>query len=76
MDVHPNRHQMDYDDDSAEPKHGKGFPCQEDRFDSGVDSWKEDELASEFENITVSSRGDLAQEYEPWRTAATDDGDT
>lgn len=78
MDVRraPNRNQVDYNLDSAEPKHGKMFPCQEDRFDSGLDSLKEDELASEFEDMAVSKCEDLAQEYEPWRAAATEDGDT
>lgn len=66
---------MDYNLDNAEmPKHGKMLPCQEDRFDSGLDSLKEDELVNEFEDLTVSK--ELPQEYEPWRAAVTEDGDT
>lgn len=80
MDAHrvPNHHsQMDYNNlDNMEPKHGKMFPCHEDRFDSGLDSLKEEELASEFEEMTVSVTEELSQEYESWRTAVTDEGDT
>ncbi|XP_063351170.1 nuclear factor of kappa light polypeptide gene enhancer in B-cells inhibitor, alpha a [Pelmatolapia mariae] len=70
-----NHNQMDYNLDNMEPKHGKMLPCQEDRFDSGVDSLKEDELANDFEELRVASE-DHSQEYEPWRTAVTEDGDT
>lgn len=78
MDTHrvSNHNQMDYNLDNMEPKHGKMFPCHEDRFDSGLDSLKEDELVNEFEDMTVSASEDLTQEYEPWRTAVTEDGDT
>ncbi|XP_068198701.1 nuclear factor of kappa light polypeptide gene enhancer in B-cells inhibitor, alpha a [Antennarius striatus] len=78
MDVHKtsNQNQMDYNFDNMEPKHGKIFPCQEDRFDSGVDSLREDELVNVFEDMTMSKSEDLTQEYEPWRTAVTEDGDT
>uniref|UniRef100_A0AAQ6IVW2 NF-kappa-B inhibitor alpha n=1 Tax=Anabas testudineus TaxID=64144 RepID=A0AAQ6IVW2_ANATE len=77
MDVHSvsNHIQMDYNYDNMEPKHGKMPPCQEERFDSGLDSLKEDELASEFEDMTVETY-DHNQEYEPWRTVVTEDGDT
>nr|XP_046229924.1 NF-kappa-B inhibitor alpha-like [Scatophagus argus] len=71
-----NHNQMDYNFDNMEPKHGKQSPYQEDRFDSGLESLKEDELANEFEEMTVSLGDDLTQEYEPWRTAVTEDGDT
>lgn len=67
---------MDYNLDNMEPKHGKMVPCQEDRFDSGLDSLKEDELVSEFEDMTVTTGEDHTQEYEPWRSAVTEDGDT
>lgn len=77
MDVHrvSNHSQMDYNFHNMEPKHGKTLPCQEDRFDSGLDSLKEDELVTEFEDMTVNTN-DHTQEYEPWRSAVTDDGDT
>ncbi|KAK5853254.1 hypothetical protein PBY51_007059 [Eleginops maclovinus] len=78
MDVHrvSNHNQMDYNFDNTEPKHGKIMPCQEDRFDSGLDSLKEDELVSDFEGMTVNTSEEIKQEYEPWRTAMTEDGDT
>lgn len=82
MDVHrvSNHNQMDYNLDSMEPnnKNGKIWPCQEDRFDSGLDSLKEDELVSDFEdmNVNASSEDIRTQEYEPWRAAVTEDGDT
>lgn len=79
MDVHRVSHhnQMDYNFDNVEPKQGKMLPCQEDRFDSGLDSLKEDELVSDFEDMNVKNNNeDLTQEYEPWRTAVTEDGDT
>lgn len=78
MDVHrvSYHNQTDYNLDNMEPKHGKMLPCQEERFDSGLDSLKEDELVSEFEDMTVNISKDHTQEYEPWRTAVTEDGDT
>lgn len=80
MDAHrvsTHHNQMDYNNlDSMEAKHGKMLPCQEDRFDSGLDSLKEDELANDFEEMSVSKGEDLPQEYEAWRAAVTDDGDT
>ncbi|KAI3364499.1 hypothetical protein L3Q82_011285 [Scortum barcoo] len=68
--------QMDYNLDNMEPKHGKMLPCQEERFDSGLDSLKEDELSQDFEELRLSKIEDPAHEYEPWRTAVTEDGDT
>lgn len=78
MDVHrvPNHDQMDYNLDNMDPKQGKMLPCLEDRFDSGLDSLKEDELVSEFENISVSLGEERTHEYEPWRAIVTEDGDT
>lgn len=78
MDVHrvSNHNQMDYNFDNMEPKHGKILPCQEDRFDSGLDSLKEDELVNDFEEMNVNESSELTQEYEPWRAAVTEDGDT
>ncbi|XP_053192516.1 nuclear factor of kappa light polypeptide gene enhancer in B-cells inhibitor, alpha a [Scomber japonicus] len=78
MDVHrvPNHDQMDYNFDNMEPKHGKMLPCHEDRFDSGLDSLKEDELVNEFENISVSMGEERTHEYEPWKAVVTEDGDT
>lgn len=67
---------MDYNFDNMEPKHGKALPCQEDRFDSGLDSLKEDELVSEFEDMTVNIREESTHEYEPWKAVVTEDGDT
>ncbi|XP_072218543.1 NF-kappa-B inhibitor alpha-like [Leuresthes tenuis] len=77
MDVHrvSNHSQMDYDFDNMEAKHGKVMPC-EDRFDSGMDSLKGDELVNDFQDMTVSVSEDPTDEYEPWKTAMTDDGDT
>ncbi|XP_042246577.1 NF-kappa-B inhibitor alpha-like [Thunnus albacares] len=78
MDVHRvhNHDQMDYNLDNMEPKHGKMLPCQEDRFDSGLDSLKEDELVNEFEDMTVNIREERTHDYEPWRAVVTEDGDT
>ena len=78
MDVHrvSNHGQMDYNFDNMGPKQGKVLPCQEDRFDSGLDSLKEElELVSEFEVMSVDQR-DHSHESEPWRSAVTEDGDT
>ncbi|XP_068609576.1 nuclear factor of kappa light polypeptide gene enhancer in B-cells inhibitor, alpha a [Brachionichthys hirsutus] len=80
MDVHKtsNRNRMDYNFDNTEAKLGKALPCQEERFDSGLDSLKEDELAHDFEDMTVSKSSEdrTQEEYEPWRAAVTEDGDT
>ncbi|KAM9798056.1 NF-kappa-B inhibitor alpha-like [Neosynchiropus ocellatus] len=74
MDVErlSNRDQMDY---GREPKQGKPLPCHEERFDSGLDSLKEDELEREFAEVSI--RDDVRPcEHEPWRSVVTDDGDT
>ncbi|KAM3860918.1 NF-kappa-B inhibitor alpha-like [Diretmus argenteus] len=78
MDVYrvSNHNQMDYNFDSMEPKHGKMLPCQDDRFDSGLDSLKEDELANDFEELSMNTCEPAPKDYAPWRTAMTDDGDT
>lgn len=77
MDVHgvAPSDRMDYNDlEHMEPKHGKALPCQDDRFDSGLESLKEDELVTDLEHLRVSE--ELVHDYEPWRGVVTDDGDT
>ncbi|XP_029903673.1 NF-kappa-B inhibitor alpha-like [Myripristis murdjan] len=78
MDVYraPNHNQMEYNFDNMEPKPGKGLPCQDDRFDSGLDSLKEDELANDIEYLSVDCVDDSPKDNEPWRSAVTEDGDT
>ena len=78
MDVHrvSNHNQLDYNFDSMEPKHGKILHCQDDRLDSGLESLKEDELVNVFEDMNMNFNEEPAQEYEPWRAAVTEDGDT
>lgn len=78
MDVYraPNHNQMEYNFDNMEPKPGKMLPCQDDRFDSGLDSLKEDELANDIEYLSVDSVDDSPKDNEPWRSAVTEDGDT
>lgn len=80
MDAHrvsTQHNQMDYNSlDSMEGKQGKLLPCQEERLDSGLESLKEEELASYFEEMSVSKGEDLPHEYEAWRAAVTEDGDT
>lgn len=80
MDAHrvsTYNNQMDYNNlESMEAKQGKMLPCQEDRFDSGLDSLKEEELANDLDEMSVSKDEDLPQEYEAWRAAVTEDGDT
>ncbi|KAG7508530.1 NF-kappa-B inhibitor alpha-like [Solea senegalensis] len=79
IDVHrvPSTHaQMDYNLDNMGPKHGKALPCQEDRLDSGLDSLKEDELVSDFEILDMNAPERAQRDYEPWRSAVTEDGDT
>ncbi|XP_053736960.1 NF-kappa-B inhibitor alpha-like [Synchiropus splendidus] len=74
MDVQRRSHhsQMDY---NREPKPGKTLPCHEERFDSGLDSLKEDELERDFAEVSI--RDDASPcEHEPWRSVVTDDGDT
>lgn len=73
MDVHRvSPGQMDYTDSKREKK----LPCQEERLDSGLDSLKEDDLVEELEALTVTRTEERAHEYEPWRSALTEDGDT
>ncbi|XP_055362128.1 NF-kappa-B inhibitor alpha-like [Betta splendens] len=80
VDIHrvSNHVQMDYDLDNREAKQGKMLPCHEDRLDSGLDSLKEDELVNQFQDMAVDAvlSTSLQEEYEPWRAAVTDDGDT
>uniref|UniRef100_A0A3Q3VL53 NF-kappa-B inhibitor alpha n=1 Tax=Mola mola TaxID=94237 RepID=A0A3Q3VL53_MOLML len=71
-----HRSPTDYSYGVAEAKQGKMLPSHEDRFDSGLDSLKEDELVAELEDMSVSASEDAEQDYEPWRAAATEDGDT
>lgn len=77
MDVHrmTNHIQMDYNFDSMEPKHGKALPCQEDRFDSGLESLKDDELVNDFDDLKIDLHPHK-HEFEPWRCEMTEDGDT
>lgn len=82
MDVTVSNHkQMDYNYDDMESKHGKMVPCQEDRFDSGLDSLKEDEygnLVKELEDLRVAPVEVMSNSCsnEPWRKTVTGDGDT
>ncbi|XP_034018208.1 NF-kappa-B inhibitor alpha-like [Thalassophryne amazonica] len=78
MDAHgvSKRNQMDYKPGNMEPKQGKMLPCMEDRFDSGLDSLKDDDLVNDFEDMTVTTKEEFPKEYEPWRSAVTEDGDT
>lgn len=71
-----NHNQMDCNFDNMEHKHGKFLPGQEDRFDSGVDSLREDELVNSFEELNVKAIEDHPKDYDPWRSAVTEDGDT
>lgn len=71
-----NHNQMDCNFDNMESKQGKLLPCQEDRFDSGVDSLREDELTHSFDELTIKTSVDRSKDYEPWRSAVTEDGDT
>ncbi|KAM4633163.1 NF-kappa-B inhibitor alpha-like [Polymixia lowei] len=77
MDVYrvSNHNQMDYNLDNMEPKHGKLLPCQDDRFDSGLDSLKE-ELVNDFEDLSVHPYEATSEDNEPWKSAVTEDGDT
>lgn len=79
MDAHrvsTHHNQMDYNHlGGVEAKDGKALPCQDERFDSGLDSLKE-ELVSDFEELCLSKEENVPQEYESWRAAVTDDGDT
>uniref|UniRef100_A0A3B3WPW6 NF-kappa-B inhibitor alpha n=1 Tax=Poecilia mexicana TaxID=48701 RepID=A0A3B3WPW6_9TELE len=71
MAVHAMHGQMDYNLDS---KQGKML---EDRLDSGVDSLKDETLMIEdFKDLTVRCKEETTEEWEPWRDAVTEDGDT
>ncbi|CAL8393740.1 unnamed protein product [Arctogadus glacialis] len=72
----PNNNPMDYNVDNVEHKQGKMFPCQEDRFDSGLDSLKEDDLANDLAELKVGHCEPILEDNEPWRNAVTEDGDT
>lgn len=77
MDAHrvsSHHNQMDYYHLAG--MEAKQLPGQEERFDSGLDSLKGEELASDLEEMSVSKDEDLPQDYEAWRAALTDDGDT
>lgn len=69
---------MDYDLDEMDPKHRKMFPCQDDRTDSGLDSFKSGEYAlleEDFQNLNMAeTRTDF--NCEPWKQQVTEDGDT
>uniref|UniRef100_A0AAY5L2R9 NF-kappa-B inhibitor alpha n=1 Tax=Esox lucius TaxID=8010 RepID=A0AAY5L2R9_ESOLU len=76
-----NDNQMDYNINEMDSKHGKMIPCLEDRFDSGLDSLKEDEygiIVTELEGLKVSTyevtQNSLSNE--PWKKIVTEDGDT
>lgn len=71
MAVHAMHGQMDY---SLDSKQGKML---EDRLDSGVDSLKDETLMIEdFKDLTVRCKEENTEEWEPWRDAVTEDGDT
>ncbi|XP_038824239.1 NF-kappa-B inhibitor alpha-like [Salvelinus fontinalis] len=83
MDVYrvSNDNQMDYNVDERVSKHGKMIPSQEDRFDSGLDSLKDDEygnLVKELEDLRVAPVEVMSNSCsnEPWRKTVTEDRDT
>ncbi|KAK5618306.1 hypothetical protein CRENBAI_019789 [Crenichthys baileyi] len=76
MDVNTVHGQMDFNLDNMEAKHGKMLPSLDDRLDSGVDSIKDDDMVKDFEEMTLNSGEERTEEYEPWREAVTEDGDT
>ncbi|XP_028295267.1 NF-kappa-B inhibitor alpha-like [Gouania willdenowi] len=61
---------------SMEHKHGKVNPCHEDRFDSGLDSLKEDEPMIDAEESPIFTDKDHAHECQPWMSVVSEDGDT
>lgn len=69
---------MDYDLDEMDPKHRKMFPCQDERVDSGLDSFKSGEYAlieEEFQNLNMAeTRTEFS--CEPWKQQVSEDGDT
>lgn len=78
MDIRlDNGNQMDYLDE-MDPKHRKMFPSQDERIDSGLDSFKSGEISlleEEFQTLNmVETR---TESYcEPWKQQSTEDGDT
>lgn len=70
---HNNQHN---NSNNMESKQNKTLPCHEERFDSGLESLKDDELVQDLEGMSVSEAADLTHECEPWRAALTEDGDT
>lgn len=83
MDVYrvSNDNQMDYNVDERVSKLGKMIPSQEDRFDSGLDSLKDDEygnLVKELEDLRVAPVEVKSNSCsnEPWRKTVTEDRDT
>nr|XP_057945329.1 NF-kappa-B inhibitor alpha-like [Doryrhamphus excisus] len=77
MDVQGVSHHDNFTDyNNMEAKQGKILPCQDERFDSGLDSLKEDDLVSYMEHLTVHVSEEHVHEYEQWRSVVTDDGDT
>ncbi|KAG7461174.1 hypothetical protein MATL_G00207210 [Megalops atlanticus] len=75
-----NSNPMDYDIDNVDPKHGK-MPCVEERFDSGLDSLKEEEynnIVKDMESLKMAPPGPTRIECnnEPWKLERTEDGDT
>ncbi|KAM4713520.1 NF-kappa-B inhibitor alpha-like [Anableps anableps] len=76
MAVHTMHGQMDYNLDNRDAKQGKLLPSQEDRLDSGVDSIKDETLIEDFKDLSVRCKEERTEEWEPWREAVTEDGDT
>ncbi|KAG5277072.1 hypothetical protein AALO_G00113240 [Alosa alosa] len=80
MDIYriDNSNPMDYDLDEMDSKHRKMFPCQDERVDSGLDSFKSGEYAllqEEFQNLKMAeTRTEFS--CEPWKQQITEDGDT
>uniref|UniRef100_A0AAY4BCA2 NF-kappa-B inhibitor alpha n=1 Tax=Denticeps clupeoides TaxID=299321 RepID=A0AAY4BCA2_9TELE len=74
--------QVDYNAEGRDSKVGKGLVISDERFDSGVDSLKEDEcksVAAELERVSLSATASeprAASCGEAWRTEINEDGDT
>ncbi|KAL2081798.1 hypothetical protein ACEWY4_021616 [Coilia grayii] len=73
-----NGNQMDYDLDEMDSKHRKLFPCQDERIDSGLDSFKSGEYSLIEEDLNNLSISETRTEFscEPWKQQVTEDGDT
>uniref|UniRef100_A0AAY4BCB8 NF-kappa-B inhibitor alpha n=1 Tax=Denticeps clupeoides TaxID=299321 RepID=A0AAY4BCB8_9TELE len=73
---------VDYNAEGRDSKVGKGLVISDERFDSGVDSLKEDEcksVAAELERVSLSATASeprAASCGEAWRTEINEDGDT